>query len=245
MTVPTSLSRAPCFFSALTEADRAALTRRATERTLAPGEAAYCQDDESRNLFIIRSGFVKAHHAYESGASLTVAYYGEGMLVGAHGFTDRPGPHVWTAEALGPCRVLWLRREDFLAVVDRSPAALRALLAVTEHKAEQLRQIVRMLAAPSLEEKLELALRHLGGLYPRESGGEIEIDRLFTHQEIAEMIMVSRQSVTTALFALDRAGRIRRRGRRLFVRAATPEGRMDPPPARGREARRGAETSRV
>ena len=181
---------------------------------------------------------MKAHHAYECGASLTVAYYGEGMLVGAHAFNGWPGPHVWSAEALGPCRILQLRRENFLSLVERSAAALRALLAVTEYKAEQLRRIVRMLAAPTLERKVEMALRYLGDLYPLEREGEVEIDRLFTHQEIAEMVMVSRQSVTKALLSLERRGGIRRRGRRILIRRVAPpeqeerrtEGRPAPQP---------------
>ncbi len=63
-----------------------------------------------------------------------------------------------------------------------------------------------------------MALRHLGRLYVGDYGDEVEIDGRFTHQqESAEMIGVSRQSVTTLLVCPEKAGDIRREGRRLFI----------------------------
>lgn len=203
----------------LQPADRAFLLARSVERTLAKGQVPYHQGDPSRNLFVIGSGVVKVHYTHDSGASLTASYYREGMLVGAHGCSEWSSHHVWSAQALVECRALWMRRDDLLALVDRSPSALRCLLAVTEFKADQLRKVIRILATPLLEERVTMALDHLGGLYGIRREGETEIDGRFTHQEIAEMVGASRQSVTMALLSLERAHRIRREGRRLFVRA--------------------------
>ncbi len=213
-------SRHPRFLEMLAREDLDRLLSNASTRTLAGGSMAFQQGDESRNLFVVRSGIVKIYHSYPGGETQTVSYYGQGMLVGAHGSSEWAElPHVWSAEALGDCEVTWLRRPDFLELVDSSHSAAKALLAVTEHKAALLRRLIRVLSAPMIEHRVALALEYLGALYPIERDEEVEIDARFTHQEIAGIVRASRQSVTVALTALERAGRIRRSGKRIFVRA--------------------------
>lgn len=219
MFISLSNHRHPRFLEMLPKAERRKLLAGAIDRSLSGGAAVFQQGDESRNLFVIRRGVVKIYHSYAGGETQTVSYYGDGMLVGAHGSTEWAElPHVWSAETLGDCKVTWLPRRDFLDLIELSSAAARALLAVTEHKAALLRRLIRVLAAPSLENRVGLALEYLGALYPIARGEEIEIDARFTHQEIAELVRATRQSVTMALTALEKQGRIRREGKKIFVR---------------------------
>jgi CRP-like cAMP-binding protein len=210
-------ARYPKLLEILDAGDREWLAARATRRLLGKGQLLYRQGDESNNLFILESGVVKVHFIQDSGGSLTASYYRAGMLVGAHGCTEWAGNHIWSAQALVDCRALCLRRVDLVQLVERSASALRCVLAVTEFKAEQLRKVIRILATPTLEARTRMALQHLGSLYGIERGAEIEIDGRFTHQEIAEMVGASRQSVTMTLLVLERHGQIRRDGRRIFI----------------------------
>ncbi|MEJ8571551.1 Crp/Fnr family transcriptional regulator [Microbaculum marinum] len=221
--------RYPRLLEMLPPQDREFLLDRAIERTLAKGQVPYHQGDESRNLFVLKSGIVKVHYTHDSGTSLTASHYREGMLIGAHGCSEWAGPHVWSAQALVESRAIWMRRADLLELVDRSPAALRCILAITEFKSVQLRKVIRILATPLLESRITMALEHLGSLYGIERDGEVEIDGRFTHQELAEMVGCSRQSVTTALQSLERAGRLRRDGRQFFIRrASSPDTQPQP-----------------
>jgi CRP-like cAMP-binding protein len=208
----------------LSVSDRDALLSRAMERRLAKGQVPYHQGDESHNLFIIKSGLVKVHYTHDSGASLTASYYREGMLVGAHGTTEWAGNHIWSAQALVDSAAIWLRRADLLRLVETSGDAARCLLAITEFKAGQLRRVIRILATPTLEGRVAMALDHLGQLYGIDRGDEIEIDGRFTHQELAEMVGASRQSVTMVLLALEKDGLLRRDGRRFFIPPAKAAG---------------------
>jgi CRP/FNR family transcriptional regulator, cyclic AMP receptor protein len=214
---PQAPRRYPKLLDMLPPEDRTFLLARSLEQALVKGQVPYQQGDRSLNLFVIKSGLVKVHYVHDSGASLTASYYREGMLVGAHGCSEWSVTHVWSAQALVDCRVIWMRRADLLALVDRSHAAMRCLLAITEFKADQLRKVIRILATPLLEERVAMALGHLGSLYGIAMGDEVEIDGRFTHQELAEMVGASRQSVTMALLALERSGRIRRVGRRFVI----------------------------
>ncbi len=118
-------------------------------------------------------------------------------------------------------RVLWIGREQLVELTERSPHALRCVLSISEFKAEQLKKVIQILAETTVERRISMALRHLGRLYGIDHGDEVEIDGRFTHQEIAEMIGASRQSVTTLLVCLEKAGDIRREGRRLFIPSET------------------------
>lgn len=214
---PRPPNRFPRFLESLDEEDRQFLLARSIVKCLGKHQALYVQGDPSENLFVILSGAVKVHYIQDNGASLTTSYCREGMLVGAHGCTRWAGNHCWSAQALVDSRVLWIRRDLLLELTERSPRALRCVLAVSEFKGEQLKKVIRILAEPTVERRIGMALRHLGSLYGIDRGGEIEIDGRFTHQEIAEMIGASRQSVTTLLVCLERSGEIRREGRRIFI----------------------------
>ena len=63
-------------------------------------------------------------------------------------------------------------------------------------------------------------LSRLGGLYGKSKDGEIYIDIPITHQEMADMIGTSRQSVTTVLGELKRQGMIRIKQRTIFIHNA-------------------------
>lgn len=215
--------RYPRLLEMLDPADRDFLLASAIERTVAKHQLLYHQGDPSDNLFVIRSGTIKVHYVQHNGNSQTTSYYRDGMLVGAHGCTPWSGNHSWSAQALVDCRVLWLRRADYLQLIERSPQALRCALAISEFKGELLKRVIRILGESTLEQRIAMAVRHLATLYGIDRGGEWEIDGHFTHQEIAEMVGASRQSVTTLLVSLEASGHIRRVGRRLFVPAVEPD----------------------
>jgi len=209
--------RYPRFLSALDPAERRHLLSMATEKRVRKGQFLFHQGDPSSAVFIILSGRAKVLYMHDEGRALTGLHYREGMLVGAHGCTQWSGRHSWTAQALSDCRLLRLRSADFLGFVSRSARAMFGVLAITEFKAEQLKKVIRVLAQPTLEDRILMTVRHFGALYGVDHGNEIEIDGHITHQEIADMVGASRQSVTTLLVALERTGEIRREGRRLFV----------------------------
>jgi CRP-like cAMP-binding protein len=227
----TTSHKYPRFLEMLSPQDRAYLVSIATEKVMKKEQLLYHQGDPSDNLFVLLSGAIKVHYVHDNGNSLTTFYYRDGMLVGAHGCTEWSGSHSWTAQAVADCRLLWIRRPDFLAFVNQSAQALRCVLAVQEFKGEQLKRVIRILAEPTLEGRIAMAIRHFASLYGLRRGDEIEIDGHITHQEIAEMVGASRQSVTTLLVSLEKSGQIRREGRRLFI-PATPARRehAEPPP---------------
>lgn len=218
----------PRFMEMLNDTDRNFLMTRSVVKCFAKDQVLYVQGDASKSLFIVVQGAVRVHYIQDSGGSLTTSYCREGMLVGAHGCTRWAGNHCWSAQALTDSRVLWIGREHLVALTDRSPHALRCVLAIAEFKAELLKKVIQILAETTVERRIALALHHLGSLYGITRGDEVEIDGHFTHQEIAEMIGASRQSVTTLLMGLEKAGEIRREGRRIFIPSDAATARAKP-----------------
>lgn len=216
--------RYPRILNMLDAGDRETLLAHATDKRVTKGQILYHQGDAPDALFIVISGTVKVVYINEEGKALIALSYREGMVVGAHGCTAWSGRHSWTAQALTDCRTLRIPRSDLLDFVNRSARGLYCVLAITEFKDEQLKKVIRILAQPTLEGRILMAVRHLGNLYGFHRGDEIEIDGHVTHQEIADMVGASRQSVTSLLVALEEAGEIRRDGRRLFVPAQAEDG---------------------
>lgn len=216
-------NRYPKFLDMLNEEDRKFLLARASEKIVGKEQLLYHQGDPSDKLFVILKGAVKVLYMQPNGSALTTSFYREGMLVGAHGYTQWAGNHAWSAQALMDCRLMVVRRADYLELLDQSPDALRCVIAIWEFKNELLKRVIRVLAEPTLEQRIAMAVRHLGILYGIYHGSDVEIDGHVTHQEIAEMVGASRQSVTSTLALLEHSGVIRRNGRRLFVPLADQE----------------------
>src|SRR6478735_4371256 len=116
----TGTQKYPRFLDMLSPQDRAHVMSIATEKIVKKEQLLYHQGDPSDNLFILLSGAIKVHYVHDNGNSLTTSYYRDGMLVGAHGCTEWSGTHSWTAQAIADCRLLSIRRPDFLAFVGQS-----------------------------------------------------------------------------------------------------------------------------
>ena len=64
--------------------------------------------------------------------------------------------------------------------------------------------------------KLKYKLVELGGKYGEENGDKVKITQRFTHEEIADMIGVSRETVTKLLGSLRRDGTIEFEGKNII-----------------------------
>jgi CRP/FNR family transcriptional regulator len=108
-------------------------------------------------------------------------------------------PYEVTAETLRPCQVAFVRREDFLRFVAKHPEAsqgvVKQMSAQYQGACEQLRTVG--LSTSAHEKLARLLLTWSAGMQPTKEGTRLKLP--LTHEEIAEFIGTTRETVTRTL----------------------------------------------
>jgi CRP/FNR family transcriptional regulator/CRP/FNR family cyclic AMP-dependent transcriptional regulator len=188
------------------------LRRRAYRR----GEVVFHQGDPGDTLHMVLSGRVKVVVAAESGEEVVLFVLGPHELFGEIALLDS-GPRTATVVALEPLETAILRREDFLNLLRRSPAALEGVLAALAASLRRTTDEIADFVGLDLHGRLAKKLLGLAEEYGRPVGETIEIDLSLTQEELAAMVGATRASVNKLLGIYEDRGAIARRGRHIAI----------------------------
>jgi CRP/FNR family transcriptional regulator, cyclic AMP receptor protein len=166
--------------------------------TYPKGALLFMEKQDARGVFVLCEGEVKLLISSSEGKTLImrVAKAGEilGMMAALSG-----GPYEVTAETIRPCQVAFVRREDFQRFVAKYPEAsqsvARQITMQYQAACEQLRTVG--LSASAHEKLARLLLGWSAGSQQTRDGSRTKIP--LTHEEIAEFIGTTRETVTRTL----------------------------------------------
>jgi CRP/FNR family transcriptional regulator len=162
------------------------------------GTVLFLESQEPRGVFLVCEGEVKLTISSSEGKTLILRIARAGEILGLMSVLSGR-PFEVTAETLHPCQIAFVRREDFLHFVAQHPEASQGVvrqLSSNYHGAcEQLRTVALSASAP--EKLARLLLDWSAGAEITKSGSSIKLP--LTHEEIAEFIGSSRETVTRTL----------------------------------------------
>src|SRR4029077_1565163 len=129
--------------------------------------------------------------------------------------SDRP--YEVTAETLRPCQVAFLRRDDFLRFVGKHPEVYQGVIhqlhTLYSGACEQLRTVGLSASAP--EKLARLLLEWSANGTETKQGTQIKVP--LTHEEIAEFIGSTRETVTRTLSQFKNHQRVVLQGPALTI----------------------------
>ncbi len=159
------------------------------------GAVLFLEKQMPRGVFILCEGQVKLTISSSEGKILILRIAKAGEVLGLMA-TLSGKPYEVTAETIHPCHVAFVRRDDFLHFSSQHPDVYQGvvgqLTALYGAACEQLRMVGLALSAP--EKLARLLLDWLATSEPRATGAEVKLS--LTHEEIAEFIGSSRETVT-------------------------------------------------
>ncbi len=166
--------------------------------TYPKGAFLFMEKQDARGVFVLCEGDVKLSISSSEGKTLImrVARAGEvlGLMAGMSG-----GPYEVTAETIRPCQIAFVRREEFQRFVAKHPEAsqgvARQMTMQYEAACEQLRTVG--LSTSAHEKLARLLLTWSAGIQQTREGTRIKMT--LTHEEIAEFIGTTRETVTRTL----------------------------------------------
>jgi len=162
------------------------------------GAILFVEGQDVRGVYIICSGRVKLSTTSREGKTLILRIAEPGEVLGLHA-TVSGKPYELTAETLQPCQLDFIKRDDFQRFLqNHADACLNA----AQHLSQNVQSAYEMIRSLGLSHSVSEKLARL--LLEWSSDGEatkdgIRIKISLTHEEIAQLIGTSRETVTRVL----------------------------------------------
>lgn len=162
------------------------------------GAVLFVEGQAPRGVFIICSGRVKLSTTSRDGRSLIVRLSQGGEVLGLHA-TVSGKPYELTAETLQPCQLDFIKREDFVKFLQKHGDACLNAAKHLSHNCQSAYEMIRNLGlSHSVSEKVARLLLEWSADGENTKDG-IRIKVSLTHDEMAQLIGTSRETVTRVL----------------------------------------------
>jgi CRP-like cAMP-binding protein len=203
-------------FSAVSDEDLESVARLLIERRFPKNKTIVEEGLAGDYMYVIREGRVKVTKLSGDGREKILEMLEAGSFFGEMSLLDS-APRSASVKALTDVRILALARNDFLNVLRRSSGLA---LAVIQELTKRLRQQDEQASSLSFQRVKDRTM----GLLVRLAREESTVpDRLvtpsLTHQQIADMIGTSRETVTRAVKGLKDEGWLLQEGKQYLVPA--------------------------
>jgi CRP/FNR family transcriptional regulator, cyclic AMP receptor protein len=166
--------------------------------TYPKGALLFVEKQDARGVYVLCEGEVKLSISSPEGKTLIMRIARAGELLGLMAAMAGQ-PFEVTAETLHPCQIAFVRRDDFLRFLAKHPETsqnvVKQMGSQYRGACEQLRTVG--LSASAQEKLARLLLTWSEGIQQTKEGTRIKLP--LTHEEIAEFIGTTRETVTRTL----------------------------------------------
>jgi CRP-like cAMP-binding protein len=209
------LLRTVPIFSELQDADLASLAKLTTRRRCAKDTVVFFENEEGDSFFMIVEGRVKVTILGDDGREIILSMLGPGDFFGEMALLDNE-PRSATAIAADDTELLCIHRSDFQSVATKRTITAGLIKILTQ----RLRRANHQISTLALLDVYGRVARVILDM-AREEGRRLKDGRIAfrraTHQEIANRIGTTRETVTRMLKDLERQGMIKVEGREIIL----------------------------
>jgi CRP/FNR family transcriptional regulator len=173
------------------------------------GTILFAEGETSRGVYMLRSGRATVSISSSEGRVVMLRVAQAGDVLGLNSVLQN-APYDTTVKTLELCRTDFISRADLMDLVQQSEAGAKVILNLVSQELGELTNRAKLLLLPQTVigrlAKLLLEWTKTNG----SDGAEVaRLDRAFTHEELAQMICSSRETVTRLLTTLTKESIIR------------------------------------
>jgi len=181
------------------------------------GAVLFVEGQEPRGIFVLCKGRVKLSLCATDGKTLILKIAEPGEVLGLSA-TVGGKPYELTAETVDPCQVNFVKRDDFLRFLkEHSDACLRVAEQLSDKYNTACREIRSLGLSHSAGEKLAKLLLEWSARNGEAAKAEPRVKLALTHEEIAQMIGTSRETVTRLFADLKKRQIVQSKGSTLLI----------------------------
>lgn len=166
--------------------------------TYPDGAVLFVEGDSPRGVLVLCRGRVKLTMNSFEGKTVILRICGPGEVLGLHAAVSNT-PYQATAEALEPCQVNFVKREDFLRfLAQHAEASIHAAQQLSNNYHTACEQVRWLGLSRSVPQKLATFLLEWSTKGQKTKEG-VRVKLTLTHEEIGQIIGTSRETVTRTL----------------------------------------------
>jgi CRP/FNR family transcriptional regulator/CRP/FNR family cyclic AMP-dependent transcriptional regulator len=210
------LLRTVPIFSELAEPDLDKLTGLATRKHYPKDGVVFFENEAGDTLFMIAQGRIKVTILGDDGREIILSVLGQGEFFGEMALLDNE-PRSATTIAAEDSELLSLSRAEFEGVLSHNPGIMGGLIKVLTARLRHANHQISTLALLDVYGRVARVIVELG----RDEGKRLKDGRITfqrpTHQEIANRIGTTRETVTRMLKDLQRQNLIKVTGKEIVL----------------------------
>lgn len=181
------------------------------------GQTLFSAGDVADRIYLIEEGYVKIYRIASDGRRVTVGCIrSPGELMGL-AETLYHGERTCFAGAINDVRAVVVRKGRFEELLEKEPQLAIKVARLLGARMREAEAIVHELVCWQVPGRLALLLLKVSELTGVETEKGIKIDLRLTHEEMANMIGTSRQTVTSTLNSFKQEKSIMIEGRDLYI----------------------------
>jgi len=181
------------------------------------GSLVFLEGQDARGVYILCQGRAKLTSTNADGKSMILKIAESGTILGLHACISGK-PYEVTVETLQPSQLAFIRRDHFLRFLNQHPdACLRA----AEHLARDCQSAYELIRSIGLSHSVSEKLARLLLQWSTEArvvDGTTRVKLALTHEEMAQLIGTSRETVTRTLSEFKKQHVLEVNGSTLVIR---------------------------
>ncbi|HEY5611084.1 MAG TPA: Crp/Fnr family transcriptional regulator [Thermoanaerobaculia bacterium] len=205
-------------FCALGDETISDLSRMKFSTVYPKGATLFREGEEARGVFIICSGGVKLVASSSAGRNHIAKIAREGEILGLSAVVLR-GHYELSAETLEPVQVAFIRRDDFVRFLTaNAEVTMRSAFQLSNDYQQAQRDVRTLGLGRSVRDKFAALLVGWCNGSDDTTGDGVRLKVLLTHEEIAQLIGTTRETVTRLLKQFRTEKLIEIKGSTMIVR---------------------------
>ena len=221
--IDASVIRRVALFSEMGNGEVEALARAFSPKTYPGGSPVIRESEQGDLFFVILRGEVKVFVDSPDGREVVLSHLQSGDFFGEMALLEGETRSA-SVTALTDCEVAVLPRSEFLAVLARDFSLTRKILQTLSARLRKANEVIESMALLDVGGRLARYLLRLA-----DESGQPPVEGYFvvtrpTHQEIANSIGATRETVTRMLKQFESRKLIRTKGSMVWVPSEVPPG---------------------
>lgn len=196
--------------------DREALLALGAMQRFRKGEFVFRAGAPGKHVYFLREGRVKVCQPSPSGKDVLLWFCFAGEMFGL-AEVAQGGGRVVHAQVCEASEILKLSQTQFSEFLHGHPDALPLIMQVLSCRMRSLGEVIVNLVNDDVETRIMKLILRLSARHGVRVGQDIHLNITLTHQEIADMVGTTRQTVTEVLNDLKRRGVLSLENRRIHI----------------------------
>ena len=218
------------FLSSLSEDETADLLKFARKKCLEPRDFLFRAGDHSSDVFIVAEGCVRLFQVSSAGKETILWFSFPGEIFGIAELLSGSNREIY-ADANETTVVYAVKRADFARFLGNHPEAAMRAIGILSARVRTLGHALVGLATDNVETRIAHLLLRFARVStmppcPETCGDELCVNVRLTHQDIANLIGASRQTVTSTLAEMKKSGALRYANRHIHIVSPNRLGRI-------------------